>query len=99
MPPLVQDDEKVGKGDGLDPLILKYIEFVQRDTNKCAGGFVDTYKLFGPECGDFVVLGVVSEDPEGVLQVLVLYLPVASHVEEVERLKIAITRNYLQIIL
>ena len=87
LPPLVQDDKKVGKGDGLDPLILKYNEFVQRDTINCAGGFVDTCKLFGPECGDFVVLGVVSEDPECVLQVLVLYLAVARHVEEVKRLE------------
>ena len=77
LPPLVEDDEELGKVDGVDrPVVfLSHLSLL-----------IMFLLSLAQESVEFVFLRVVAEDPEGVAQVAILDLAVAAQVEEVKSL-------------
>ena len=77
LPPLVQDDEELGKVDGPSIIFFFSRRFLL---------LVMFLPSLAQEGVKFILPRVLAEDPEGVAQVAVLDLAVAAQVEEVKNL-------------
>ena len=72
LPPLVQDDEELGKVDGVDRSVIFFSHLFL---------LIMFLLPLAQESVKFVFLRVLPKDPEGVAQVAILDLAVAAQVE------------------